>query len=341
MTDRMHLAGRIQAYYQRTCADSSGPESFWSNIDREQRGAVQGVLLDGSVSDVAAMLADPAPNDLFYGFDSLCALQTENFRSQPAFREADIQQTSDHILTLARALGMPRFGPIAAVEAIALVFGAQLAFPNPYPNEVGVETPRGIVSYRPLQAIYQAIQLHRHGAATALEIGAGLGRTAYYAHQLGVADYTIVDLPLTNVAQAYFLAVTLGEEVVKLYGEPGFEERGGVRIAPPSWLAGSADRFDVALNADSMTEMGAGTARGYLDQIAARCRVFLSINHEINPFTMAQLFSERGWQVNREPYPMRPGYFEETISLPPLQGAQPSVNPTSELPQNPHHLVRA
>jgi hypothetical protein len=34
-----------------------------------------------------------------------------------------------------------------------------------------------------------------------LEIGAGVGRTAYYAHWLGMQDYTIVDLPTALIGQ--------------------------------------------------------------------------------------------------------------------------------------------
>ncbi len=317
--DRKRLAKRIQAYYQRTCHDGSSTDSFWAQIDDGPRGDAHRVLLSGTTAEVAALLANPAGNSLFYGFESLYAEQNQRLRSDPKYRAADIQQTSDHLLTLASALGAPASDVPAAVEAVAGAFGAPLAFPNPYPNEIGVESPRGIISYRPLQAIYQAKRLQHHGAASALEIGAGLGRTAYYAHQLGITDYTIVDLPLTNVAQAYFLAVTLGEDVVRLHGEPGFERRGGVRIAPPSWLAASTDHFDVVLNADSMTEMSIGTARDYLDQISGRCRVFLSMNqsidHAINPFSMAQLFAERDWRADSSPYPMRPGYFEEVVDL--------------------------
>jgi len=326
MTDRTNLAGRLQAYYQRTYEDGSSTDSFWAQIDNGPRGPAQRILLHGSVAEVAAMLADPVGNSLFYGFESLYTEQNQRLRNEPDYHAADLAQTTDHILTLARALNMPRHGVLAAVEAIAMAFGAPLDFPNPYPNEIGVETPRGIISYRPLQAIYQAKRLQHHGATSALEIGAGLGRTAYYAHHLGITDYTIIDLPMTNVAQAYFLAVTLGEDVVKLHGEPRFEQRGGIRIAPPSWLASSADRFDVVLNADSMTEMAIGTARDYLDQIANRCRVFLSMNqsmnHAINPFDMAQLFTERGWPASREPYPMRAGYFEEVVNLGAIRGGE-------------------
>ncbi len=52
-----------------------------------------------------------------------------------------------------------------------------------------------------------------------LEIGAGLGRTAYYAWRAGIRHYTIVDVPLTAVAQADFLGRTLGPEALTLAGE--------------------------------------------------------------------------------------------------------------------------
>jgi hypothetical protein len=52
-----------------------------------------------------------------------------------------------------------------------------------------------------IQAIYQAYRLVEVAGrdARVVEIGDGMGRTALYAHTLGIRNYTIFDLPLTNV----------------------------------------------------------------------------------------------------------------------------------------------
>ena len=101
------------------------------------------------------------------------------------------------------------------LDEIEGTLAAPIRFPNPYPGELGLLTVnRGIASFRAIQALYQAWRLgqlsHGQDDFRVLEIGAGLGRTAYFARALGISDYTIVDIPLTNAAQGYFLGRTLG-----------------------------------------------------------------------------------------------------------------------------------
>ena len=102
-----------------------------------------------------------------------------------------------------------------------------IRFPNPYPGERGLLTAtRGVASFRAIQALYQAWRLRELSRGQndfrVLEIGAGLGRTAYFAQALGMSDYTIIDIPLTNAAQGYFLGRTLGPDNIVLFGEiPG------------------------------------------------------------------------------------------------------------------------
>src|SRR5262249_32822468 len=143
------------------------------------------------------------------------------------------------------------------------------------------------------------------------EIGAGMGRTAYYAHRFGLTDYTIVDLPHMLIGQACFLAATLGEDRVWLMGEPKVDD--AIRLLPPQSLQ-PTDCFDVVLNADSMTEMNQQGAERYLSFITSRCSVFISINHEANEFTVHELFGSTPHM--RHPYPLRPGYLEEIWTVP-------------------------
>ncbi|MBV9734815.1 MAG: putative sugar O-methyltransferase, partial [Acidisphaera sp.] len=174
------------------------------------------------------------------------------------------------------------------------------------------DTGRGIQTYRATQALYQAWQLKKITGDTVapkvLEIGAGSGRTAYYAWRLGIRDYTIVDLPLTCVASANFLGRTLGPEHLKLYGEDG---AGSISIVPPETFFKSRERFDVALNVDSLTEMARETAEAYFDEIDERSYVFLSINHEWNLFRVRDLFTGR--RHARHACMMRAGYAEEVV----------------------------
>jgi putative sugar O-methyltransferase len=150
-----------------------------------------------------------------------------------------------------------------------------------------------------------------------VEIGGGLGRTAFYSSQLGVKDYTIIDLPFTAVSQAYFLMRTLGMENVILHGESGAPQSKIKLLQPSAFLEGT-DKVDLIVNIDSMTEFDRPTADRYWGQIKRRSTQFLSINHEANPFTVKEIAEadEAGVASSqRYPYALRNGYVEELFTF--------------------------
>ena len=156
------------------------------------------------------------------------------------------------------------------------------------------------IRFRAIQALYQAWRLYQLSRGQddfrVLEIGAGLDRTAYFARALGLSDYTIVDIPLTNAAQGYFLGRTLGPDNVVLFDE--ISRKQATRILPPATLEGMSETFEsywrfCRSNADSL----------------------LSINHEINPHRVRELYlSDPAVRVSRFPYWMRRGYVEEHVN---------------------------
>ena len=188
--------------------------------------------------------------------------------------------------------GAFKYGSIrleSLLEAIDQRLGVKLTFPNPFPDEFGLMSTRGIIGVRAVHAIYQAWRIREllRGIPNprVVEIGGGLGRTAFYSSQLGVEDYTIIDLPFTAVAQGYFLMRTLGEEKVILHGESAAAES-KIKLLQPSAFLESTDRVDLIVNVDSMTEFDRETADRYWRQIKRGSTKFLSINHEGNPFTV-------------------------------------------------------
>ena len=190
--------------------------------------------------------------------------------------------------------------------------GVPLEFPNPFQDEFGIKTKRGIVSYRAVQAIYQAFRLRQMAdeyGNNIVELGAGLGRTGFYCSRMGMQNYTIVDLPMANVAQAAFLGLTIGERAVSLFGEKA--SPGQIRIRTPEWLHASDEKFHVVANIDSMVEMDLLYAEEYGRFIATRAKAFLSINHEANKHRVRDLHALYSLQVTRFPYWMRDGYVEE------------------------------
>jgi hypothetical protein len=144
--------------------------------------------------------------------------------------------------------------------------------------------------------------------ARIVEVGAGLGWTAFYAAQFGLHNYTIIDLPLNSVAQGYFLGRTLGPGAIRLYKE----QRSGITILPPPVFLNSDDRYDLVLNTASLTELEPETASAYGEAFRDRANIFLSINHEVNPFTVHKLYAAIARPpVSRAAYWMRSGYVKE------------------------------
>ena len=52
-----------------------------------------------------------------------------------------------------------------------------------------------------------------------MEIGAGLGLSAYHSRNFGIKDYTILDLSLGNLSQSFFFASTIGKENILIQDE--------------------------------------------------------------------------------------------------------------------------
>lgn len=208
----------------------------------------------------------------------------------------------------------------ALLDKLDESLGFQIDFPNPYPGEFGLKSSRGLVNHRAVFAIYQAWRLSTWASGNdqtrILEIGAGSGRTAYYARKLGLRDYTIVDLPLTNVAQANFLGRALHPSLIVLSDEShDASQNDRIRIFGPSWFDDTAEVFDVTLNADSITEMDCRRATAYFDKLTRHANVFVSINHEVNSFSAKDLpaFAGVPYKPLRSPYWLDDGYVEETF----------------------------
>jgi hypothetical protein len=325
--DDLALVDRITTAYKKAQVFVEDAQSFWSDHFGGRKKPVHDALMAGDVATVASMLRDPAGNDLFYGFDHPCvtwwgpiSVDVDGWHARGLY---------DRLVRLAEGIGALRCyhpetplshqaGPRPLEEIFAAIDGAagtRIEFPTPYLREAGVVTERGLITYRPIQSLFQAFLLRdtldSPGTSKVVEIGAGLGRTAYYAITLGLRNYTIVDLPMTSVAQAYFLGRTLGPDRIRLFGE---QHDASVSIIPPDTFYTSQDRYDVCLNVDSLTELSRDSADKYIDLISKATPLMISINHEANTFTTRDLYKDRPeWKVSRSPYWLRKGYTQEMI----------------------------
>jgi hypothetical protein len=216
----------------------------------------------------AQLLRNPAETTLFWGFDAiakgppgsiephenviLTLNQTENWRglyalwlldSLSSVAEAIGSQRVPYLETEPHQVGMheaTRQTVDEIADQIDGALGIKLTFPNPFPGELGLSSSRGVIGFRAIQAVYQAWRIAQIADGKpnfkVMEIGAGLGRTAYFANVLGLKNYTIVDIPLTNAAQGYFLGRVLGSNAVRLNGE---QTEAQINIVAPSAIEGS------------------------------------------------------------------------------------------------------
>lgn len=340
------LVPRISTAYRSAYNDFRPSTSVWDAAFFDLKSDIHEALMSPDEAEVARVLGDPGETNFFWGFDAIAKappgevepheLVIRRLNSSVDWRKLYSIWLLDALQSLAEAIGARRMvypemlpqdigarystslGADQILDDIDQALGVQLIFPNPFPGEPGLATKKGVVGFRSLQAVYQAWRIAQISADqpgfSVMEIGAGLGRTAYFAKAFGITNYTIIDIPLTNAAQASFLGRTLGPSQLCLYGE---SSSAPLRILPPIAINSLNERFDLIVNVDSLTEMSPDIARGYWDFSLKNTNAFLSINHEVNELTVRSLYQNTpNCRATRFPYGMRRGYVEELITWP-------------------------
>jgi hypothetical protein len=333
-TPSRRLLRRIcRAYRLATSGTETDTSSaVWTMVGSKQTDLHHALLSDDDLA--VSMLARPVATNLYYGVDNLA-----KDIGLPTNLDGQSDALISMFLTLAQAVGSqtvynPHGGgkypdlsrpPEPSIEEILTALDARLGtkvtFPNPFEGEVGIVTSRGVASYRAIAAIHQAIRSKEASCLSGnrlLEIGAGMGRSVYYASKGGL-QCTIIDLPMTIVGQALFLSATLGEEAVWMLGDEAAKP-GQIRLLTPPQMY-KAGSFDVILNADSLTEMAQDVAESYVRFAAKHSKMLISINHEANLFTVQEISRNEPNLVcvSRSPYWLRDGYVEEVFMVKPTE----------------------
>ena len=337
--DDIPLVGRVMTSYKIAMRDFRPSASPWDTGLLDIKKAVCDALSGTNIGDAASVLRDPASSTFFWGFDAIATspageIEPHEFVLHRLNSSVDWQTlyalwVRDALVSFAEVIGARRvaypetemgqpspfkYGVDEIIDELEVALGIELHFPNPYPNEFGLKSKRGVIGFRAVQSAYQAWRIAQLSEANpdfkVLEIGAGLGRTAYFARLFGVKNYTIVDIPLTNAAQGYFLGRVLGAEQVQLYGEVDIAQ---LKVIPSNAMA-IDETYDLIVNVDSWTELSPDVARYYWDYARKNTNMVLSINHEFNAFTVRDLYSTApGVKALRFPYCMRRGYIEELL----------------------------
>lgn len=321
------LVARLLKSYRTSFKESHYAGGQWTDHFQKWHGSAHKTFMHGSVKEAVALLGNPSGGYLHYGFDET-QLNRVRAMSKDSGREYAIT-CKMQLVTIGEAAGVIRLenpeqydrtpitkGPHTEVlmRALDKALGITIDFPNPFPNEYGLQTNRGVAGFRAAQSIYQAYRIKKLVAGIKnpriLEIGAGTGRTAYYCNRLGITNYSIVDLPFTAISCGYFLGRVLGPDSLTLDGE---HENGSIRLLSPDSFATDKAHYDLIVNVDSFTEMPLSISRGYVKTCQQRAPRMWSINHEANEYTMQEIAQTE--PTMRYPCWIRHGYTEELYDL--------------------------
>ena len=308
--------------------DEINKDSIWLNIFNNFHKSVIDIIKSDK-SRIEDILDDPSKYDIFYGFDSNCNYVLKNTRYSDYFENDEL--VIDKILNFAEYLGILRHNNPERyriifkkpsidnlINEIEKKINIELKFNNVFPGEKGVKTQKGIISNREIQAIYQAYKIKeifkKNNYKNILEIGGGLGRTAYYCYKFGIKDYTIVDLLIPRVCQLNYLSRVLNEENIinesQIINLENLENK--IKIISPNYLFNKNIKYDLIFNSDSITEIDSVNQNKYINFIKKNAKYFYSINHESNKNRVNGLFSNTNiLEVEKNLYWLRRGYLEE------------------------------
>lgn len=214
-----------------------------------------------------------------------------------------------------------RYSAQDLIDGISERLGFAFVPPSYQHQLYGLETSAGVFTDRHIIALFVALRIRDIVGTRGriCEIGAGMGYIAYYCRQLGIEDYTIIDLPTVNAVQAFSLGSALGPSRVSLSGED--RSASNIKILGPTDSVGD---FDLLVNCDSFPEMGTETMKDYLSR--KNFRKVLSCNQEsmvdrLGPHDILARVGDTVREIGgfrrleRSRFWMRKGYVDEVYEL--------------------------
>jgi hypothetical protein len=325
--------------------DEPGGPDVWTHITATQNRFAS-ILARRDPHELAGYLCNVSRHDASAGIVQ-GDVEHARIERDGSYRAFVLLMAMDKLVSLAEALGVlavenPEAGTFGAslradprelVERIGERLGIDITPPDVDGGLLKLDGGRGLFGERDLNAIYTAYLMRSivgsERQQRVCEIGGGSGRVAYWSHQLGLMDYTIVDLPHVNVVQGYYVLKSIAGERVQLYGEQSPPDAASprLRIVPPHAIDDlGGTPFGLVVNQDSFPEMNVPTVDRYLRWIRGSCDgLLLSINHESKPaygrglthISVPERIAACGGFALRQrfPYWMRRGYVVETYGV--------------------------
>lgn len=325
-----HFVDRLREIIKKEIVVSAHWEDMYAIGDKKNfhKG-----LISMSDEDFFSQVANPSKNDLHYGFGDICKHVLENPRISFFYLNKTVYDT---IFRICCSLGIRKFpetyhflkfdfdDPNKMLNDIFEELNLKSNFPNIFVGEFGLKTDFGIVSFAPIQQMYHAMKIlefsktYNFENLRVLEIGAGLGLSAYHARNLNIKDYTILDLSLGNLSQAFFFGHTIGKDniiignEIKKFNDDDQEFKEKIKLIQSTDLELVPNNIDLVINCDSITEMSMEQAKIYTKMASEKSKYFLSINHDNNSFLISEIFKNTGFKkIYRVPSWYRSGYNEE------------------------------
>ncbi len=319
-----YLSRLIKEYLlrEKSYSYSNNSSDIWDPIFRNFQKDLYLSLKDKD--NIENILNNPGSSNLFIGFE-------DNVLSKMWAKVNENMYAVDKLLSFAEFLGIrniynPEQDKISVykndieflLKKIEKKIGIKLTFKNVFPGESGIRTSRGILNEKEIQALYAAYKISKiiKKNENVLEIGAGLGRTAYYCYLFGIKDYTIVDIPITFLAQGNYLGRVVSEKKIIFENELSIKNvKNKIKLITPEYFLKNKIKYSLVLNCDSLTEINYDLAYDYMKKIS-KSKYFISINHEKNSFNVSSLikiFKHKSYSRNL--YWLRKGYIEEFVNF--------------------------
>lgn len=341
----------INAYHAARAAegclrsDELPADDAWQEIGDKHHAEFQKLLTKRDVRGVATVLANALQNPVTFGLNwDESNRQAFEIAAQESDSSGFGLTLADRLISLGEAVGalgaeygdhsvcanLSNAGLTQIYQDIESAVDFRLGVPECF-GLFGIRAGRHMVHPMLASHAYAAWRIRQVldglPKARVCEIGGGYGGLAYYVAQSSPKSYTILDLPIVNALQGYFLGRTIGPEAVRLFGEPAGQ--GALQILPYWEIANIPDdSVDLVVSQESLPEIDRKIAASMLAEAHRITQgLFLSINHEsaarihqggFKHNVVAELAAEqRGFhRAYRFPTWLQRGLVEELFELP-------------------------
>jgi hypothetical protein len=348
------IAERLLAAYAACLREEENHPSIgadlWSGI-RKLQGSFLSVLASRNPKELAGYLCNMARRDATIGITQGDG-EHGWITTSPEYAEFRALLIKDKLVSFAEAVAAircecPEQGPWGAhlyadldalFRSLEDEVGISLAPPPIDGGLFKIHAAGAWIHDRDLHAQFAAWSMRELAgpSATVCELGAGVGRAAYWAYRFGLGAYTIFDLPHVNLLQGFYLLKSVPMDQVQLFGET--VENPIVTVRPYfETTSVKPGEIDIIFTQDSLPEIHRESALRYIKWARdISPQWFYSINQEAaEAYTqsfgapggetdprqnvVSALMSEvTGFRrVMRVPYWLRKGYVSELYKVQP------------------------